>query len=250
MKLKLLLIVALVVVGSGAVYYSMGGLTANAASQTRYLTSAAALGDVSDQVAATGTVSPTAAYGVAFGAAAHVIGASTTSSASSGGSGATFPVATVKVQVGDTVKKGQLLASASGKDLAAALTSARNSWTIAKLQLTAAQDALTTADSGGVSANIRQARISVYNAENQEAQAHTAYVDAIAQRKQVHLFAPIDGVVTAVNIQRRRRRPVGRRDHLAAGDLRGHRGCRRERHQLGSRSARPPRRRSARSAPT
>ena len=126
-------------------------------------------------------------------------------------------MSTLKVQVGDTVKKGQLLASASGADLAAALASAMNSWKIAKLQLTAAQDALTTADSGGVSSNIRQARISLYSAENQEAQAHTAYVDAIAQRKQIHLFAPIDGVITAVNIQPGVDAPSGDAITIAAG---------------------------------
>ena len=55
MKLKVALILVLVVAGAGAVFVSMGGLTARAATTT-YLTATAATADVSDDVAATGAV--------------------------------------------------------------------------------------------------------------------------------------------------------------------------------------------------
>ena len=41
----------------------------------------------------------------------------------------------------------------------------------------------------------------MYGAENQEAQAHTAYVDARDRARDLRLRSPIDGVVTAVAIQ-------------------------------------------------
>ena len=57
MKLKLLAIVILVVVGVGAAYVAIGGLPTSAASTTRYLTGTATMGNVSDDVAATGKLS-------------------------------------------------------------------------------------------------------------------------------------------------------------------------------------------------
>ncbi len=199
MKVKLLLVVALVVVGAAAVYVSMGGLPASAASTTRYLTADAAMGDVTDEVAATGTVAPTSTYGVAFGQPAHLASDSSTSSTGSGA--ATYPVRTVDVAVGDVVKKGQLLATASGADLREALDQAANSWRVAKLQLTTAKQTLSDAEDSGDADRIRQARIGVYGAENQEAQAHTSYADARERARQLRLTSPIDGVVTAVAIQ-------------------------------------------------
>ena len=44
------------------------------ASTTQYLTGAATTGDVTDDVAATGTVAPSASYGLTFGAPAHLAG--------------------------------------------------------------------------------------------------------------------------------------------------------------------------------
>ena len=199
MKVKLLLVVALVVVGAAAVYVSMGGLPASAASTTRYLTADAAMGDVTDEVAATGTVAPTSTYGVAFGQPAHL--ASDSSTSSTGAGAATYPVRTVDVAVGDVVKKGQLLATASGADLREALDQAANSWRVAKLQLTTAKQTLSDAEDSGDADRIRQARIGVYGAENQEAQAHTSYADAREHARQLRLTSPIDGVVTAVAIQ-------------------------------------------------
>jgi len=202
MKVKLLVIVALVVVGAAAVYVSMGGLPASATSTTRYLTAQAVMGDVTDQVAATGTVAPKETYGIAFGQPAHLAADSSTgSTGSTGSSDATYPVKTVDVAVGDVVTKGQLLATASGSDLVAALDQAANSWRVAKLQLTTAKESLTTAESGSNTDQIRQARIGVYNARNQEAQAHAAYADALDRTRNLKITSPIDGMVTAVTIQ-------------------------------------------------
>src|SRR6185295_4704433 len=125
MKLKLLAIAVLVVVGVGAAYVAVGGLPTNAASTTRYLTGTASTGNVSDDVAATGTVATTASYGLAFGSPAHLAdSSSSSSSSSSGGSSTAWTVTDVKVAIGDRVKAGQSLASASPADLRRQLANA------------------------------------------------------------------------------------------------------------------------------
>jgi macrolide-specific efflux system membrane fusion protein len=196
MKLKLFLILVLVVAGAGAVFVSMGGLTARAATTT-YLTSTAAVGDVSDDVAATGAVAATASYGLAFGSPAHLVDASSSSSSASGSSTATWTVKTVDVKLGQAVKKDQKLATAATTDLAESLNAAVASRRSASLQLAIAKDNL---DSASGTAAIRQAQIAVYQAQSQLAQAQTQQRDLQAQLAASTLVAPIDGVVSAVNV--------------------------------------------------
>ena len=194
MKLKVALILVLVVAGAGAVFVSMGGLTARAATTT-YLTANAATADVSDDVAATGAVESTANYGLAFGSPAHLVDAS--ASSSSGGSTATWTVKSVDVGLGAPVKKGQKLATAATTDLATDLTAAVSSRRSAAIQLEIAQDNLDNAS--GTDA-IRQAKLGLYQAQSQLAQAETQQHDIEAQLAAATLVAPIDGIVSAINI--------------------------------------------------
>lgn len=196
MKLKVLLILVLVVAGAGAVFVSMGGLAARAATAT-YLTATAATADVSDDVAATGAVASTASYGLAFGSPAHLASASSSSSSASGGSTATWAVKSVDVGLGATVKKGQKLATAATTDLANSLTAAISSRRSAAIQLAIAQDNLDNAS--GTDA-IRQAKLGLYQAQSQLAQAETQQHDIEAQLAAATLVAPIDGIVSAINI--------------------------------------------------
>src|SRR5690349_5061972 len=129
MKLKRLASAVLVVVGVGAAYVAAGGLPTNAASTTRYLSGTASTGNVSHDVAATGTVATTTAYGRAFGSAAHRASAdspssSSSSSSGSGGSCTTWTVGDVKAAVAPRVTAGQSLASASRDDLKRQLANA------------------------------------------------------------------------------------------------------------------------------
>jgi macrolide-specific efflux system membrane fusion protein len=192
MKLKLFLVLLLVVAGGGAIFVSMGGLSASAATTT-YLTAQAAVGDVSDDVAATGSIATTASYGLAFGAPAHLVDAAATTS----GGSATWPVETVSVALGDHVTKGEKLATASAAGLADDLEAAIANRRSAALQLEIAQekvDDATTTDA------TRQAKLSFYQATAQLAQAETAQHDVEAQIAAATLVAPIDGIVTAVNV--------------------------------------------------
>lgn len=191
MKLKILAIVLLAVIGLGAAFVAVGGLPAGAATSTEYLTSAATTGDVTSSVAATGTLASTASYGVAFGSSAHLAGAS------SAGASTTWTVKTVNVQVGDPVKAGAVLATGDSADLRRQVDDALTSWRVARIQLADAQD--TYDDASGTTAT-RQARIGLYSAQSQVASAQANRATLRAQLRNATLKAPIDGVVTAVNI--------------------------------------------------
>ena len=195
MRLKILAIVVMGVVGVGAAFVAVGGLPASAASTTRYLTGAVATGNVTDDVAATGSVASSASYGVSFGAPAHLAGA--TAATSSGSGSTTWRITTLKVKVGDTVKKGAVLATADTTDLKRQYTDAAASVNSAKIQLANANDALAAATT---TAATRQARLSVYSATTQLSDARKTYYDLATQIKLATLTAPIDGVVTAVNV--------------------------------------------------
>ena len=70
MRLKVLAIVALLAVAGGAIFFSFGGGLAPAATAgTTLLTAAASVADVTDDIAATGTIEATTQYAVSFGAA-------------------------------------------------------------------------------------------------------------------------------------------------------------------------------------
>ena len=191
MKLKILAIVALGVVGVGAAFVAVGGLPASAAAKTTYLTGAVTTGDVTDEVAATGSVAASASYGVSFGAPAHLAGATTASGST------TWQVTSLKVKPGDTVKKGAVLATADTTDLKRQLADANTSLTTAKIQLAIAK---TDRSNATTTAAIRQTRIGVYNAQTQVANAEKTVSDLKVQIKLATLTAPIDGIVTTVNI--------------------------------------------------
>ena len=167
MKLKILAIVALGVVGIGAAFVALGGLPASASATTQYLTGAVTTGDVSDDVAATGTMATTDSYGLSFGSPAHLAGAAASSSSAT--SQTTWTVTGVKVAVGATVKAGEVLATASTTDLERDLADARSALNSAAIQLAIAQD---NSDAATTTAQIRQATMSLNNAQTQVTDAH------------------------------------------------------------------------------
>jgi macrolide-specific efflux system membrane fusion protein len=193
MKLKILAIVALAAVGIGAAFVTLGGLPASAASTTQYLTGAVTTGDVADDVAATGTVATTTSYGMSFGVPTHLAGAT----AAAGGGSTTWTTTKLNVKVGDTVKKGAVLATASTTDLERQLVDANAALGSAKIQQTIATEDLAAATT---TATTRQAQMNLYNANTQVSNARQAKIDLINQINLATLKAPVDGLVTAVNI--------------------------------------------------
>src|SRR4029079_7215063 len=196
MKTKIAAVVALGVVGIGAIVFAMGGLNVNAAAAPEYLTANATVGDVTQDVAATGTIAPAETYGVVFGADPYLVTASSTAPNVT----ATYPVTEVKVKVGDSVKQRDVLATASTKALERQLEAAQNTLDSAKVSRRAADATRDDADASGNTSQIRQAKIGQYNAENQVATAQQAVTDLKAQIKAATITAPIDGLVTAVGI--------------------------------------------------
>jgi macrolide-specific efflux system membrane fusion protein len=195
MKLKLLALVLLIAIGAGAVVVAMGGIASASGDQTRYLTATVTRGTVSQDVTSTGTVGVTSAYGLVFGSTPQLVTSS--SSSASGSSSTTWQVDSVAVKVGDSVKRGQLLAKAATAALQAQYDQATATWRSAKIQLAIADDQRVAATTTSA---IRQANMAIYNAERSVSQAAQSRTDLAAQIKAATLTAPIDGVVSTVNI--------------------------------------------------
>ena len=196
MKLKIVTVVALVAVGVGAAVYALGGVASGAASATQYRTSQVRTGDVTDDVAASGSLAATDRYGLLFGADPYLVTADATAPAST----TTWTVRTVSAKVGDAVKKGQVLATADTTALQRDLATAENAYLSAKVSYATAQSTYSDAKDAGVTAQIRQAKIGLYNGQNQLADARQKVVDLKAQIKAARIVAPIAGVVTEVDI--------------------------------------------------
>ena len=195
MKLKLLALVVLLAVGVGAVVVAMGGIAAASGDQARYLTATVTRATISQDVTSTGTIAASTSYGLVFGSSPQLVASS--SSSSSASSSTTWHVDTLKVKVGDLVKKGQLLARAATGSLKAQLNQANATWQSAKIQLAIAQD---NRDAATTTSAIRQTQMALYNAERALSQANQSRIDLTAQINAATLTAPIDGVVSAVNI--------------------------------------------------
>ena len=190
MRFKIVAIVALLFLGGIAIFMTVGGLPSSAAAATTFLTSTAAVSDVTDDVAATGAIASSTTWTLVFGATPG-------GTASQTGSPDTWLVSEVKAKVGDRVRKGDVLATASNATLRASVTTAANAVTTANIQLATAQDAR---DAATTTDAIRRTRIDLINATDGLAQAKAKYADLKAQLARSSLTAPADGIVTAVNL--------------------------------------------------
>lgn len=99
--------------------------------------------------------------------------------------------------VGDSVKKGQALATASSPDLLEQLANAQRAVSSAQIQLDVAQ---TNLDNATTTAATQQATIGLYTAQTNLAGAMTTEANLVAMRGWSTLTAPVDGVVTAVSL--------------------------------------------------
>ncbi len=192
MRWKVPVAILLLAVGVGAVVFAItGGPGGGRASGPQYLTATASSGDVARTVDATGSLARATTFGLNFGVAPAVLDAS-----GAGGSGSgTWSVAEVKVAVGDSVKKGQVLAKADATTLERNLAAARLTLKSAKSQKTTAKKNYDNAV--GTDAR-RQALIGYDNAVSQVLQAEGNVSDLADQVAHMTIVAPADGTVTAV----------------------------------------------------
>jgi HlyD family secretion protein len=221
MRLKIAAIVVLLAVGGGAVAVAAGALTPTATNATTLLTATAAVTDVTDEIAATGTVQAAWQYDLAFGAAPVETdgSASSSSSASSNSSAAasvSWPVAAVKVAVGDHVIAGQVLATADPSDLDAQIADARRAASSAAIQL---KQAKTDRSNATDTASRRQTQVALFNAETGDAKAKSDLAALQGLRKHASLTAPAAGTVTAVAIATGSDAPSGPAITMISGDL-------------------------------
>lgn len=168
MKLKLAALVVLIAVGVGALAVTFGGLGANAASSTQYLTAEATVGDITDDVAATGSLAAAEHYGLLFGTDPYLVGLSEQEPSSEG----SWPVSEVSVEVGDTVAAGDVLATADTADLKRLLATATADLRSANINLAIAEENLDDAEEDDDVDRERQAKVALYAAQNQAAAAN------------------------------------------------------------------------------
>lgn len=178
----------LVVIGMGVAGYAILGPGFAPKTQVQYLSATASVSDVKAQVVATGTLQPARTFSLAFGSpavttAASASSASNGSNAAAGSSSMSWTVSSVKVAVGQQVKAGDMLATAS--------TIAINR----QIAVAAAQVAAdkTTVSNGGTTLQVANANLALFNAE-------TNLNTLVAERAHASLVAPEAGVVTAMNI--------------------------------------------------
>ena len=191
MKMKLAAVIVLGVIGVGAILVTTGVLPPATAAPTEYLTSPATVGDVTDEIAASGSIAPASRTAVNFGTG----GWDADDAAEAPTSSITYPVKEVSVKVGDTVAEGDVLATADTADLKDELDRAKNDLKSAQVSMRAADDQL---DDASTTAAKRQAKIARYSALNALDDAEAKVDDLEAQIKAATLTAPIAGLVTEV----------------------------------------------------
>ena len=206
MRRKLLALAILLAVGGAALAVGVGGLGASATTATEYLTSEATVGDVTDQVAATGSLAAAITYGLAFGSSPFVIREGDEAPASE----TSWPVTDVAVKPGDTVTVGQVLATANATAAKRAYDRATNDLRTANMQHALATDQLADArDADDATPSDRRcSRSTRPGTRSRRRPTHVG--PSQPQLAAATLRAPIDGIVTAVNVSRASTRPAAR----------------------------------------
>jgi len=180
----------LVVVGLGVAGFALVGPGFAARQDVQYLTTAAAVTNVTAEVVVNGTVQPARTDSLAFGSAVVEQPASQAAAATGASqgtanspSGIRWPVSSVAVAVGDHVAKGAPLASATTADVSAQIA-------VAQAQVDTAQAKV---DAGGTDQAVANAKLALLDAKTRLAELKAALAHA-------SLTAPEAGVITAVNV--------------------------------------------------
>ncbi len=180
----------LVLIGLGVAGYAILGPGFAAETQVQYLSATASVADVKAQVVATGTLQPARTFSLSFGTSAVVAPASASgvsngggAAAGSGSSSMSWTVSSVKAVVGQEVKAGDVLATASTTEIDAQIA-------VAAAQVT---EAKTKVSNGGTKLQVANAKLALLTAQ-------TNLANLQAERTHASLVAPEAGLVTSVNI--------------------------------------------------
>jgi len=175
MKWKVAAVVALLVVGLGTTGLVILAPGANNGGQPQYLTSTVRRANVTQQVVATGSLRSAAIFDLAFGADPTL--ATDAGATGTGASGVSWLVTSVSVAVGDSVTKGDVLATADTGNAKAALDVAKANLAVAKARLAVDSAGLTGARRSAAYDSIRQAQQQLKVAT--QSQAQTAAQNAL-----------------------------------------------------------------------
>lgn len=168
MRLKILAAVGLIVVGIAAIGIVIIGPSFGSGSAVQYITATAAVTNVTQSAAASGSIAASATYGLAFGKDPVIAGGSSSSASSAASGGSSWPVSEVRVKVGDIVTKGQVLAVADGSSATQALAAAQSNLAIAQARLASDQGGLTPINKAMAQLSITQAEQQLSNARVSE----------------------------------------------------------------------------------
>jgi RND family efflux transporter MFP subunit len=206
MKRKLLALVMLVAIGAAAMAVTFGGFGAAAATTNQYLTTPATVGNITDEVAATGSLAAATTYGLVFGTDPYL---STGEDGEAPQAERTWSVTDVRVRPGDRVKAGDVLATAATAEAQQDLATATADLRTANINLTIAKERLADARDADSTDAERQALIQYYAAQNQKSKATQDRSAIQRQIKAAVLRAPIDGTVSAVKVTKSFDAPAG-----------------------------------------
>ena len=215
MRRKILALVVLAAVGVGAVAISVGAIGAQPAAANDYLTTPAAIGNVTDEVAATGSLAAASTYGVAFGTDPFLA----TDDSQAPTSDQTWPVTDVMVKPGDHVTKGQALATADTAEIRREISRSTADVNTANLQWKIAREQLADARDAEDQDRIRQALLQVYSTQKQASQANEQRSILRAALLAATIRSPIDGIVTEVNVTKGLDAPAGAAVVIASDDM-------------------------------
>jgi multidrug efflux pump subunit AcrA (membrane-fusion protein) len=194
MNVKALAAVGLIAVGAGAVAITILGVGGSQGEAVTYRTAQAALTNVQQTSAASGSLAAATVYDLAFGetpiatdgisatsssTSSATAAVTSTAAASNTGTGTasvtvTWPVTAVNVSVGDLVKAGAVLAVAD--DMSAELAVRQ-----AEANLAAAKAQKKTDTAGGTATSRAQAKDQVTSAKTQLSSARSSYSSTVAQ---------------------------------------------------------------------
>jgi macrolide-specific efflux system membrane fusion protein len=164
---------------------------------TQYATALVTRTDVVGQVTGTGALSPVQRFDLAFGLPPALLAPGSDRPTLSGIAKVRWPVLQVKVEPGQSVVKGAVLATASPTDAQAQLAQATSDVALAGVRIGQAEADLKVATDP---VKIHRFQTALANARADESTALHLQADLRAQLTHANLVAPAAGVVEVVNI--------------------------------------------------
>jgi RND family efflux transporter MFP subunit len=174
MRWRNVAVIGLVVVGVGAAGVAVAGPSLGSAEAPEFLTAPATQADVVDAVSADGYVTGTTTYGLTFGSDPSLVsGAAVAASAGTPGSGVastSWLVTDVAASVGQTVKAGDVLATADAEDAQLALDAAKAQLVAAEARYAADKDGASRGEKRSAKDQVSAARQALGSAQRSRSQ--------------------------------------------------------------------------------